>query len=372
MKHMSDYWLPIKTYTEFEHPLSKDIKDPMISFLEVLNKMKKGEQFWYQILLFPTDIKWTKKGIKALKKLGGEDVADKKTLADKIIESPITALSIASEYLLGWGSTEEPKKEQKPKFFLPPIEKLQADGISRKLSKVGFEIKWRIVYLAKKEVFNKGLGVSATIGAFKQFIDVNLNGFKPDVNKTQARWPVFNKYRLNKKKNNIFVAYKKRKDGTGSPVTILNTEELATLYHFPYIETYGPKVKKIESKKSKAPVGLPSEAIGIPIEDDETQSSNEAIEKVPVVDYDDNYFENRFAKDKTGESDKLRKEQVIKNLNLESSTIVDPAEKIKTQILTPEEKDFDDFNKRYAKKLSAEEPPKKPPGQPPANLPFVK
>ncbi|MDZ4229552.1 MAG: hypothetical protein U1C53_00250, partial [Candidatus Veblenbacteria bacterium] len=38
---------------------------------------------------------------------------------------------------------------------------------------------------------------------------------------------------------------------------ILNTEELATLYHFPVVTVKAPLVKKTEAKKAEPPFGLP-------------------------------------------------------------------------------------------------------------------
>ena len=40
---------------------------------------------------------------------------------------------------------------------------------------------------------------------------------------------------------------------------ILNTEELATVYHFPVMTVKTPFVKRTESKKSEPPVSLPIE-----------------------------------------------------------------------------------------------------------------
>lgn len=44
---------PIKTYPNFEHPLTKELKDPMASLLETLSRFQKGEQLWLQIVITP-------------------------------------------------------------------------------------------------------------------------------------------------------------------------------------------------------------------------------------------------------------------------------------------------------------------------------
>jgi hypothetical protein len=42
-------------------------------------------------------------------------------------------------------------------------------------------------------------------------------------------------------------------------VNILNTEELATIYHFPTKMVEAPMVHRIEAKKGEPPAGLPVE-----------------------------------------------------------------------------------------------------------------
>ncbi|HCC23062.1 TPA: hypothetical protein DF272_02680 [Candidatus Falkowbacteria bacterium] len=309
-------YFPIRSYKTFESSLNRDIKDPLTALLEVMNKLGPGEQFWFQILLYPTDNKWTKDGINAIKKMVGQKVEEKKNWMDVVMDEPLkwfNELGTQALGAMGFGDDAAEKKQEDRMIFLPPIEKIQAEGIAEKVSKIGFECKLRIVYVARHEVFNKGKGVSGTFGAIKQFSDLHLNGFKPDKNKTHARWPWFKEYRKQEKQNKVFRAYKKRDSQTASPKYILNIEELATLWHFPYFEIKGPIVKRIESKRVMSPVGLPIEP-GLPIKGGEKKTSSArsaAQSKEPVVDYDDNYFENRFAVDKTGEADRQRKQELL-------------------------------------------------------------
>jgi hypothetical protein len=278
--------------------------------------MRPGEQFWYQILVYPTDSAWVKEGENALKKLMGQPIEVKKSTVDKIMEGPLDVIETASNMLLGsfFGPpVKEEKKDQKAMMFLPPKEKVQAEAIVRKMAKIGFNCKLRIVYFGKREVFNKGLGVSGTFGAIKQFSDLTLNGFKPDKNKTQARWPWFKQLRLTGTQNRILAAYKARRSDTGSPKFILNIEELATLWHFPFYEIKSPLgVKKIESKKVEAPVGLPIGDTASVSYGKKTADKKPPME--PVADYDDDFFEQHFAKDKTGQSDRERKEKIVAEL----------------------------------------------------------
>lgn len=354
----NDEYFPIRTYPEFEHQMSKDyFKDPMAALLEVMNKLREGEQFWFQLMVYPTDTSWTKAGINALKELVGQPVKKKSSFLGSVLEEPMKWVYEFGNQLIGQGFAEGSVEEAKSQMaWLPPLEKIKAEGIVRKLSKIGFYCKPRIIYLGKREVFNKGLGVSGTFGAIKQFSDLHLNGFKPDKNRTQARWPWFKVSRLSNRQNRIFNAYVNRDPSTGTPPKILNLEELATLYHFPVFETRGPFVKSIDSKKSFAPVGLPLEEsrgadagpIGLPLEPEESKDTRSSA---APIDFDDDYFEKRFAKDKTMESDHKRKKEII--------------DKLKKQ------RELKSDEVGIAPEVTAKSGPSNPSDRPPSNIPFV-
>jgi len=309
-------YLPIRTYVEFEHSLSQEIKDPMAAILEVMNSIGSGEQLWFQIIAGPADLGWEQKGIKRIDQLMGKKGAMKKNILDHVSDVPLKTLSAVSEHVLGSPPAEQPKDDSKQMFFLPPLEDAEVKMIQHKVSKIGYDAKCRLIYLGKKEVFRKGLGVSGGYGAWKQFNIIGGNGFKPGKNKTKAI--LFKKLRLPILQNRILEVFKDRNPMTSKGPYALNIEELASLYHFPYLEVKAPLLKKVDSKKASAPVGLPVETEPAPTvpepEDVETIHELSSTEKIPIIDYDDDYFESRFAKDKTRETDRKRKEDIMKKL----------------------------------------------------------
>jgi len=123
---------------------------------------------------------------------------------------------------------------------------------------------------------------------------------------------MFIKSRMATKQNAILKNYKGRNPDTVKGPYLLSVEELATLYHFPFIEVRAPLVKKIAAKKTRAPIGLPVEELSTFKEEEEEKVKPEKF--VPVVDYDNDYFEKRFAIDRSGESDKLRKAAILKQI----------------------------------------------------------
>ena len=308
-----DYY-PIRTYKEFEQSLDQEFKDPLAAVLEVMGKIGKGEQIWVQMILSPANIGWQKSGIKAVNKLLGIPEKHKQTLMDKIADAPMNALvKVGDEIFQREADSKKEERTGPDMLNLDPMTKRQVDGILRKVEQICFNVKLRFGYYGKREVFKKGLGVAGMMGSYKQFGSTALNGFKPGGNKTQAKlW--MKKKRMSYWQNKFLADYKSRNGDTCDGKQLMCVEELATLFHFPNIDIKAPMVKMIDAKKSQGPIGLPTadDAPGQLPELDETPS--EDVAEAPGLDYDNDYFEKRFAVDKTGEADKKRKEQIMEKI----------------------------------------------------------
>ena len=95
----------------------------------------------------------------------------------------------------------------------------------------------------------------------KQFASENLNGFKPDSpTNFNYPWQDVRGKRLLMKKQAMFDAYRKRGyfyfPHQYKPM-ILNTEELATIFHFPGKVASTPNLDRIGSRRGEAPSNLP-------------------------------------------------------------------------------------------------------------------
>jgi len=264
---------PIRTYPVFEHSLSGEFRDPISNFFEVMSKIKDDEQIWFQILITYGGKSWVKRGEALVNKLigkradgsGGGGITG--GLGD-IITGGLSALStfvfesIFTDEKVGDKSSAHNKKEPPPSImtYLSPGAKDTVTAIQKKIAKIGFKTKIRLLYVAKKENFYINRGITGMLGALNQFNTLDLNGFKPDeVTKTQASPLSFFPDRLvRKRKNNIIKAYKERSFRRGTNGFILNIEELATIYHFPVISVEAPLVKKTGSKRGEPPFALPT------------------------------------------------------------------------------------------------------------------
>lgn len=247
---------PIRTYPEFEHSLSKELKDPLGVLWELMGKLGAGEHLWTQLIVTPINNDWKKRADNFVKKMLGIKIPVQKNVGDYLIGG-LSAMGTA----LSTGGTAEKKEEKKEAINLSPGEKKGLEAIQEKTSKLGFKVKYRAVYVARKEVFFKNRGVVGFLGSINQFNTLDLNGFKPDDQAKTSKPMLFGARRLAKKQMRLMHAYKTRSRFIGAKNFVLNTEELATLYHFPAanIKTGATirLVQKTGSKRGEPPIRLP-------------------------------------------------------------------------------------------------------------------
>lgn len=257
---------PLRTYHDFEDPATKEFKDPLAAMLETMSKMGKGEHIWFQIIVTPISQKeWTTKGVNLVKKLIGAKVEAKQTWVDKAFDLPGKIAGPALDQILSSGEEAPKKKEDKKDAslmqYLSPGTKTLVEAIERKISKIGFQTKIRMIYIARKEVFKKTRAAHPMVGAIKQFSTLDGQSIKPEYKKvgTAAHYILVNK-RLKWKKEKIISAYRGRSTWRGmGRGFILNIEELATMWHFPATWIKAPPIKTVESKRGVPPVNLPFE-----------------------------------------------------------------------------------------------------------------
>jgi hypothetical protein len=270
----ADDVLPLKTFRDFEHPAAEEtIIDPLANFFESLTKIEPHEIFAVQIIIQPlADDEWKPRGELKVKQLIGEEIPHHASFWDFIM-APFNWFAKFSykETFFGGGhghGHEELKPTKNNWMSMTETEKERVTLIEKKISKPGYRTKIRFLYLAPKDKMDltkRGI----FIGAFRPFGSAQSNKLKPDVNKTwtgltykfskELETPYMD-HILKIRKRRIFKGFKDRDIHLGIPMFILNTEEIATLYHFPITTktTMAPSaIEKTESKKSQPPVNLP-------------------------------------------------------------------------------------------------------------------
>ncbi|HOY56143.1 MAG TPA: hypothetical protein PLH37_01845 [bacterium] len=250
-------YYPIRTYPFFEHSIAKKIVDPMSALLEMMSKLGRGEQLWYQIIIKPVgDDVWKVGAEKLVKKLIG---AETKEETQTILDGIFSRLYNTTNFLLPLQSTEQKKEQKLPSkvLYMSKGELETVAAIEMKASKTGFKTKMRMIYIGKKDAFFKPRGLSPFFGALRQY--AGANGFKPAGKTATKAEYFFIKPRMLYKQKRILKHYKSRAldAGVKEDGYLLNVEELASVYHFPSIEVPTKMVHTSLSKKVQAPMNIP-------------------------------------------------------------------------------------------------------------------
>ncbi len=266
------YPYPIKTYPEFEHQQTQTFLDPMANLMEIMSRIGEGEQIWIQLVIQPQPPGWGEEAKKVVSKLQGREYKAPESFdPTKFVSAPLEGAAAWGTGLLGeitgtpWGAAAVDKKKEEDQwrmFKITPGERSVLERVEQKLSKQAFKVRFRMLYIGKHAVFAKGRGVTGVSGAFQQFNTSDANAFKPNgYTKTSADYFFVNQ-RIAKKQTRLLRWYCNRSAWYGesnemTKLTLLNPEELATLWHFPVMTVKAVQVGKIDSKKSAPPTRLP-------------------------------------------------------------------------------------------------------------------
>ncbi|KKQ25469.1 MAG: hypothetical protein US62_C0048G0002 [Candidatus Woesebacteria bacterium GW2011_GWA1_37_8] len=194
---------PLKTFKELA-------TDPMASLTAALAKMNDGEAASIQIVISPAENEWKKAG-------SGFISATRKRESD-------------------------PSKAK----FSVPAKTLEA--VENKIAKPGFETNIRIVVVSQEESSAKA-HLTNIMGAFSQFSG-ELNGLGSRKIRRKGAFI-----------ENFLYRYQSLFHFWGNRVSVLNSEELATIFHFPNRQITTPHILWIYSKSAPAPSEIPSEGL---------------------------------------------------------------------------------------------------------------
>lgn len=259
---------PIKTYRAFEDPTTEaPLHDPMASLLEILSRMGPGEQCWLQIVITPASPRWAERGVRIIRKLIGSTLDKKQgSRLGEITGGVARGVQETVTATLFTPSAEQKRMIPQREFptlmqHLAPYERNIVESIGEKIAKLAFVTKFRLIYAARKEVFDRPKGVSSVIGAISQFNTQDLNSFMIHKKARTTVYYMFLKYRKKWRQRRILWGYRARGLTRGWVRFVLNTEELATIWHFPLMTVQAPLVQKTEAKRAAPPAALPIERL---------------------------------------------------------------------------------------------------------------
>jgi hypothetical protein len=237
-----DQSYPIRTYREFEGLRAPEdsnvIVDPLTPLFETFTKISDQEFYGLQFILEPVmEDSWREEAEKTI-----EDLLGKKEVV----------------------SAEGKKSEIKNDMMgVDDMIKEQVKAIKSKLGRPAFKTKIRLLHIGTAEMFNSD-HKKLILSPFRIFSSANFNGFRPafgpkkDYKISKSLEAPYLERWTKKRKQLLFTAYKQRSNYIGEKLYVLNSEELATLFHFPITMTaISQPVESLESKKIAPPANLP-------------------------------------------------------------------------------------------------------------------
>jgi hypothetical protein len=263
LKLAEDSVYPIRTYVnliDITQTKQPNFLDPLAGLMEIMGKLKVGEQIWIQLLFRPVGDDWHKKAEDVANKLMKREKKKESGLIGKEIQGWLDAIGGVAGEIATSKSSELAKKEEKKEgmtmMMLSPGERIILEGVAEKTSKKGYEAKMQWAYIGRREVYNAA-NIAAIMGIVNQYANLSMNSLRPDARSmTKANYG-FAKIRKTYRQRKLMRLLRQR--SFWEKGYILNIEELATLYHFPTVAVQAPMTPYVEIKKAGAPVDLPLE-----------------------------------------------------------------------------------------------------------------
>jgi hypothetical protein len=260
LRHES--YLPIRTYEYFEDTNVEEHRlDPIAPLMEAMSKLKDEEQLWFQLVLKPTGEDFRKEGEEAINKMMGIEEKKKPSLWPRFDLGIELGEAIAAPFQHpGPAKAHEEKKPEKNQKNVTQIDKERIDAIYKKISKIAFEATLRFAYFEKKGKTSDAGHLNSIHGFIRQFNTQNLNSLKPNSPTSTASYSVkglFKKTRVRGRKRSLYENYHHFSPAHVHPESILNIEELATVFHFPLGVVSTTELEKVESRRGSPPAQLP-------------------------------------------------------------------------------------------------------------------
>ncbi|MFA7686211.1 MAG: DUF87 domain-containing protein [Candidatus Gracilibacteria bacterium] len=269
LKYIEADVFPIKRYSQYEDKIARVHVDPMAGITSSLVKFDDpADQAWVQIVVSPLSDRWRiifVKCIKILNKgiLGNIEFLKKayakafvtRKLWPKIVFFPVYALFwVQGLLVIAKVDSGNLFSGAEAKSFSPSddIEEVSSksheretamDAAMDKAARLLYSVNVRIIYASKNNSNERSkVKLRELAGAFKQFNIPQLNGF-------EIRDFHFGEMVARRFKQRII----------SDENMVMNSEELATLYHMPNLTVKTPTIYWVTSKKLEPPPTLPME-----------------------------------------------------------------------------------------------------------------
>lgn len=219
------YILPFRTYTSLE-------MDPLGSITTALSKIEReGEGGAIQIVARPAKPGWDSLGLEMAKKMsGGKSYGEALKWKGLEVMTP----------------SKKPEEAVAPAKASSPVDEETIKALKEKAAKPGFEVNVRLLSSALAKERASQL-LSHLEGSFDQLALPNFNAIKVNKAEGKALKSLIFKFSFR-----LFNETQKM---------LLNSEELASIFHFPLPTLETPKIKWLKAKPAPPPANLPEEGL---------------------------------------------------------------------------------------------------------------
>jgi len=230
IKTNKQFVFPIKTYQKME-------VDPLNSLINSLSKLNKDESLAIQYLVRSASASWHRKSRRVVKRIHQNN-----SVAAGLRAGTLIGLF---DYILNLLSFTKKKEGAEAPRKLSAIEEEMLKSIEEKNLKTGLDVNIRIIANAKtKEEANRYLeNIASHFTEYNNF--TYGNNFSRANRDSSGRLIKDFIYRNFREKQSF----------------LLNSEELASIFHFPLKSTETPNILWLSSKMAPAPANIPTEGI---------------------------------------------------------------------------------------------------------------
>ena len=238
-----EHYFPIKTFPDFK-------VDPLAAITGALSGVGEGSEVWVQLLVRPLPDVWQEGGYQYIEAVragvGGVEISLGGLI--KAVSGAFTSvLAGMPKMIFTPGREDEVDVGKKSGVQLTPAQQTEIGAIEEKVSRMGFETGIRILTISETPERARSLLRSA-VASFKQFSTANLNSFSPG--------PVV------ENANELLDCFRGRHFPDDWSY-VLNTEELASVFHLPNVSVETPTIAWSSYKKGEPPLNLPTEGEGL-------------------------------------------------------------------------------------------------------------
>jgi len=228
---------PIRTYKKVE-------SDPLNALTNTLSKLGEEDGAAIQFIVRSAKKEWRREGIRIAREMQqGKKLSE--VLHKGIFSGWLDVFK--SQVQAKPAKPGEGPKEKEP-YKLTPLEEEMVKSLEEKASKLGLDLNIRLI-AASKNKERARMYLENMVNSFNQY---NIPQYG---NVFQKSLPGFLRGQDKITRDFIF------RNFNSKAKIVVNTEEMASLYHFPLPTTETPNIRWLMAKKAPAPVNIPKEGV---------------------------------------------------------------------------------------------------------------